>query len=94
VSRSLAIALLAASCFAFACTTTSETEPAPAPEPVVVAPPPKPAPPPPPPVAEPVRAPVELPKTASLLPVVGLVGLASLGLGGVIRITRKRANRS
>ena len=94
--RTAAIALIVASLFALACTTTSETEPAPAPEPTVQAPPP----PPEPvsrPVAEPVRVrePIELPKTASPLPLVGLSGLAALGLGGVIRITRRRlADRS
>ena len=79
--RTAAIALIVASLFTLACTTTSETEPEPVAEPVSR-----------PVVSEPVRTvePIELPKTASPLPLIGLSGVAALGLGGVMRITRRR----
>jgi hypothetical protein len=35
-------------------------------------------------------APVEMPTTASILPTLGLLGVLSLGIGGLIRIFRKR----
>jgi hypothetical protein len=92
------ITLLAAAC----ATSQPQTEPpaeeipvaqpAPAPPeplPVAVAPPPAAAPA-PEPVAEPVAAPpLVLPETASQLPLVGLAGLASIGLGGVVRTLRR-----
>ena len=89
--RLLAIALpLFIALMGLGCTTTSEPEPVaepvaetpvaqptPAPEPDPVA------------VAERRPAPRQLPKTASAMPLVGLVGLAALGLGGVLRTTRR-----
>jgi hypothetical protein len=36
------------------------------------------------------RAPAEMPTTASILPTLGLFGVLSLGIGGLIRIFRKR----
>ena len=95
MTRALAVSFFVAF-LALACTTTSEPEPAPAPPPVVEA---KPAPPPAPepvatPVAEVVRpAPRQLPKTAGVLPLVGLSGVAALGLGTVTRVVRRRLVR-
>ncbi len=60
-----------------------ETTPEPAPEPVVETPVAQPAPPP----AAPVRQ--ELPKTASVMPGVGLAGLGALGLAGIVRWSRR-----
>jgi hypothetical protein len=40
--------------------------------------------------AEPLPEPVKLPATATLLPLVALLGLASLGVGGVLRLLGKR----
>jgi hypothetical protein len=96
VIRIAVVLLSAIALFTLACTTTSETEPAPPPEPVVQAPPPPPPEPVAQPVAEPVRpAPIVLPKTASPLPLVGLTGVAALGLGGALRFARRRTgNRS
>jgi len=93
------IALLAAAC----ATSQPETKPPaeeipvaqptpapPEPPPVPVAPAP-PAAPAPEPIAEPVLAPPPvLPQTASQLPLVGLAGLGSIGLGGVVRALRRR----
>jgi len=60
----------------------------PSPVPVEPAPPAAPA---PEPVDEPMVAPPPvLPQTASQLPLVGLAGLGSLGLGGVMRTLRRR----
>ncbi len=95
MSRILAIALFTTA-LGLACATGSEREVAPEPEPVVEALPERPplAEPPAVDVAEPVRAPVrQLPKTASALPLVGLTGLAALGLGTVTRVTRRRVTR-
>jgi len=38
-------------------------------------------------------APAEMPTTSSILPTLGLVGVFSLGIGGLIRIFRKRVSR-
>jgi len=69
-------------------------EPAPAPEPQAAAP--ESAPPPTPetqpqqpPAPEPAPAPAELPKTATPYPLIGLGGLLSLGLFGLMRSTRQ-----
>jgi len=75
---------------------TPEPAPAPVPE---AAPAPEPAPEPAPPAAEepqtppaptpaPAPAPAELPHTASPFPMIGLAGLLSLGLYGVLRLKR------
>ena len=75
------------SALGLACASSPEPEvaPAPAPAPVVVEAAPAPA-----PVAEPVP---ELPKTASLLPLVGLMGVAGVGLGTATRMARRRVTR-
>jgi hypothetical protein len=85
------VAALAAAVFGLAC--ASEPEPVPEPEPVVEAtPPPAPE---PEPVAEVVVAepapppPMQLPKTASALPLVGLVGASALGLAAALRVGRR-----
>jgi len=66
------------------------TTPAPPPQPEVAQATPPPAPPEaaPAPAPEPAPAPQELPKTASPYPLVGLIGLASLGLYFVLRVVR------
>lgn len=94
---SLIAAIAAIAAVGLGCATTSEPAPEPEPEPVVeavVEPEPEPA-----PaavvVAEPVRAPMrELPKTASALPLVGLMGVVALGFGSAIRVARRRASRA
>ncbi len=73
-------------------------KPAPPPEPQVETPNPPPPeepvviaqnnPPPPPPPEAPPPAPVELPKTATPYPVIGLGGLLSLGLYGLLQLRR------
>ena len=68
-------------------TTTEAAPPEPTPAPVEQTPAPAAAPEPaPPPAPEP--APAELPKTASPYPLFGVVGLALLGLGGLLRLRR------
>ncbi|MEE2674791.1 MAG: hypothetical protein VX466_13400 [Myxococcota bacterium] len=86
MARIFAIALFTTA-LGLACASSPEPEvaPAPAPEPVVVEAAPAPA-----PVAEPVP---ELPKTASLLPLVGLMGVAGVGLGTATRMARRRVTR-
>jgi len=42
-----------------------------------------------PPLTVPAPEPVELPKTASPFPLIGLLGLGSLGLGAALRVVRK-----
>ncbi|MFP6623004.1 MAG: hypothetical protein VCC20_05965 [Myxococcota bacterium] len=83
MARILAVALFT-SVLGLAC--ASSPEPEMAPEPVVeVAPAPAPV-----PMAEPVP---ELPKTASALPLVGLMGVVGVGLGAGTRIARRRVAR-
>jgi LPXTG-motif cell wall-anchored protein len=53
------------------------------------APPPPPAAPEPAPAATPAETPKQLPKTASPFPLVGLGGLLSMGLGGLLRLKRR-----
>jgi len=65
---------------------TQEPQPEPAPVEVAQAAPPPPAPAPPPPAEQP--APENLPKTASPYPLIGLCGLLSLGLYGLLRLKR------
>ena len=85
MARILAIALFTAA-LGLACASSPEPEVAPEPEPVVEAAPA--------PAPVPVAAPVpELPKTASALPLVGLMGVAGVGLGTVTRIARRRVTR-
>ncbi len=86
MARIFAIALFTTA-LGLACASSPEPEvaPEPAPEPVVVEAAPAPA-----PVAEPVP---ELPKTASLLPLVGLMGVVGVGLGAGTRIARRRVAR-
>ena len=88
MARIFAIALFTTA-LGLACASSPEPEvapaPAPTPEPVVVEAAPAPA-----PVAEPVP---ELPKTASLLPLVGLMGVAGVGLGTATRLARRRVTR-
>jgi hypothetical protein len=90
MSRILAITLFTAA-LGLACATSSEPEVAPEPEPVVEAVPERSS----APeavavnVAEPTPA-RQLPKTASVLPLVGLTGVAALGLGSVTRVARRR----
>jgi len=86
MARIFAIALFTTA-LGLACASSPEPEvaPAPAPAPVVVEAAPAPA-----PVAEPVP---ELPKTASLLPLVGLMGVAGVGLGTATRMARRRVTR-
>jgi hypothetical protein len=91
MSRMLAIVLLAAFA-AIGCTTTAEPEPEPVVETPVAQPTPAPEPE-PVPVATSRPAPRELPKTASVLPLVGLGGLAALGVGGAIRAARSLRRR-
>jgi LPXTG-motif cell wall-anchored protein len=72
-----------------ACSSTPEPQPEPTPKPPPVtrqAPPPAPA---PEPVTEP-PPPLELPKTASSLPALGLAGLAALVGAGALRLLRRR----
>ena len=89
MSRILAFVLCAAA-LGLACQTQTEPEAAPEPAPVVVAAPE------PEPVAVVVvaeePAPV-LPKTASAVPLVGLLGAGALGLGMVMRIARRGISR-
>ena len=84
--RIILIALLAAG-VALACASTTEPEPAPAP-PVAKSEPVR------QPAKEPARTqvsnPVQLPKTASPMPLVGLTGLAALALGVGTRALRRR----
>lgn len=47
---------------------------------------------PPPPASTPAPAPKELPKTASFFPLIGLVGLLSLGTGATLRFAAARKN--
>jgi uncharacterized protein HemX len=75
--RTVVIALLALA-FALACASTPE--PKPTSRPIV-----KTQPAPSQPVAE-----AQLPKTASPLPLIGLAGLAALGLGAATRVVRRR----
>jgi len=66
-----------------------ETQPETAPVEIAeAAPPPAPAPPPPAAPAPPEPAPERLPKTGSSYPMIGLFGLLSLGLYGLVRLTR------
>ena len=66
-----------------------ETQPENAPVEIAeAAPPPAPAPPPPAAPAPPEPAPERLPKTGSSYPMIGLFGLLSLGLYGLVRLTR------
>jgi hypothetical protein len=69
----------------------AKAEPAPTPQP---APEPQPAPqatPAPAPAAQPAAAPAALPHTASMNPLVGLLGLASLSVAGILAFATKRA---
>jgi hypothetical protein len=90
MQRVLFVAVIAIAFAACASQSPPEPEPAPAPQPAVTRPAPEPTPTPapaPPPRATPVR---ELPKTASPLPLVGLTGLAAVGLGTALRVARRR----
>jgi hypothetical protein len=76
----------------------AEPEPAPAPQPepeVTPAPEPEPAPAPPQATPAPAPAPVpqtsDLPKTASVFPMIGLLGLASLSISGLMSLAGKRS---
>jgi hypothetical protein len=86
--RIILIALLAAG-VGLACASTTEPEPEPAPAPEVVKSEPVRQ-----PAKEPARTqvsnPVQLPKTASPMPLVGLTGLAALALGVGTRAVRRR----
>ena len=90
MSRILTLAFCAAA-LGLACQTQTEPEATPAPEPVVVAAP----------APEPVAAVVVveepapvLPKTASAVPLVGLLGAGALGLGMAMRIARRGITRN
>jgi hypothetical protein len=66
----------------------AEAQPQPQPEVAEAAPPPAPAPPAPAPEPAPQQPPANLPTTASLYPLIGLSGLFSLGLYGLLRLKR------
>ena len=85
--RNIVIALLAAG-VALACASTTEPETAPEPKPIVKAEPVRPE----PEQVEQVKVAetaVQLPKTASPLPLIGLTGLAALALGAGTRALRR-----
>ncbi len=75
--RTVVIALLALA-FALACASTPE--PKSTPRPIVKAQP----------VPSQPMVEAQLPKTASPLPMIGLAGLAALGLGAATRVVRRR----
>lgn len=71
----------------------AQPEPAPAPQPEAVAPTPEPTPAPEPEAqsAPAPEAPAALPKTATVFPLIGLLGLVSLSLSGLLSLATKRS---